>query len=158
MTTSENNSHSVPGHERKDADVFSLLLIGLLLLFVCLLVFLTCWGLIHVFNLRENSREEAPRPMSPAQTKFPAPQLLETSGNDLETFRAQEERELHTYGWVDRSNGTVRIPIDRAMQLLLERGLPDVGTGMTPLQLMQQRPNETGTPAPVLSLKPEATP
>jgi hypothetical protein len=31
---------------------------------------------------------------------------------------------LEGYGWVDRSAGTVRLPIERAMQLLLERGLP----------------------------------
>ncbi len=158
MTTSEKNSNPIPSHERKDADVFSLLLIGLLLLFICVLVFLVCWGLIHVFNIRETAREEPARAMSPEQQKFPAPQLLQTSGNDLQTFQAQEERELHSYGWIDRSSGTVRIPINRAMQLLMERGLPNVGAGMTPLKLQQQRPNETGTPPPILQLKPGATP
>ena len=31
---------------------------------------------------------------------------------------------LHSYGWVDKKGGVVRIPIDQAMTLLLQRGLP----------------------------------
>ena len=36
----------------------------------------------------------------------------------------QEEQTLHSYGWVDQPAGVVRIPIDRAMELLAQRGLP----------------------------------
>jgi hypothetical protein len=43
----------------------------------------------------------------------------------LNDFRAGEKRELEGYGWVDRQNGVVRIPVERAMTLLLERGLPN---------------------------------
>jgi len=39
-------------------------------------------------------------------------------------MRAAQERELTTYGWVDKEKQTVRIPIDRAMELLAQRGLP----------------------------------
>ena len=42
----------------------------------------------------------------------------------LAAFRAAEEKKLTTYEWMDKSAGTVRIPIDRAKALLLERGLP----------------------------------
>ena len=35
-----------------------------------------------------------------------------------------EDNELYSYGWVDEKAGTVHIPIDRAMELLVERGLP----------------------------------
>jgi hypothetical protein len=54
------------------------------------------------------------RPYFPAPREQPAPQV------DLDALRAREDRELTTYGWVDRSNGIVRIPIDRAMQLVLQ--------------------------------------
>lgn len=43
---------------------------------------------------------------------------------NLAAFRKHEDEVLHTYGWVDRSAGTVRIPIDKAKDLLMERGLP----------------------------------
>jgi hypothetical protein len=39
-------------------------------------------------------------------------------------MRRAEDTRLQTYGWVDRSAGLVRIPIDQASQLLLEQGLP----------------------------------
>src|SRR5438552_15747466 len=42
----------------------------------------------------------------------------------LKQLRATEDAALTTYGWVDRKNGIVHIPIDRAMDLLLQRGLP----------------------------------
>lgn len=52
----------------------------------------------------------------------PSPEV--ESGEALRTLRATEEAALTTYGWVDRPNGIVHIPIDRAMDLILQRGLP----------------------------------
>lgn len=49
----------------------------------------------------------------------------------LKRLRDREDAALGRYGWVDREAGIVRIPIERAMDLLLERGLPtrpDAGT------------------------------
>jgi hypothetical protein len=43
---------------------------------------------------------------------------------NLKRFRSQEDLELTTYGWSDQNTGTMRIPIDRAKALLLQRGLP----------------------------------
>jgi hypothetical protein len=42
---------------------------------------------------------------------------------NLQKFRAEEEHQLSSYGWVDQNTGLVRLPIDRAKALLLERGL-----------------------------------
>jgi hypothetical protein len=36
----------------------------------------------------------------------------------------QVMQHLSTYGWVDRQNGTARIPIERAMDIIAEQGLP----------------------------------
>jgi hypothetical protein len=52
------------------------------------------------------------------------PGLLVGEPMNLQKFRAQEEHLLTTYGWVDQNTGVVRLPIDRAKALLLERGLP----------------------------------
>ncbi len=43
---------------------------------------------------------------------------------DLGEMRAAEQRVLTSYGWVDQQKGIVRIPIEQAMKLTLERGLP----------------------------------
>jgi hypothetical protein len=54
----------------------------------------------------------------------PQPALLVTEPIALGEHRANEASSLAAYGWVDRGAGRVRIPIDRAKTLLLERGLP----------------------------------
>ena len=38
----------------------------------------------------------------------------------LRTKREQDEERLHSYGWIDQDKGIVRLPIDRAMELLLQ--------------------------------------
>jgi hypothetical protein len=56
---------------------------------------------------------------------FPTPRLQGDDGNqDTADLHAREDLLLDNYSWVDRSKGTVRIPIDRAMELIAQRGLP----------------------------------
>jgi hypothetical protein len=55
---------------------------------------------------------------------FPAPQLEIDERTELNKDRLREEQTLNTYGWVDQKAGTVRIPIERAMELIAQRGLP----------------------------------
>ncbi|MCB2198684.1 hypothetical protein KQI63_04720 [bacterium] len=38
----------------------------------------------------------------------------------LDQYRAAEDSILTSYGWVDSTNGIARIPIDRAMDLMVE--------------------------------------
>jgi hypothetical protein len=59
----------------------------------------------------------------------PAPRLQTVPGQELQELRARQEAQLQGYGWLDRQAGRVRIPIERAMDLLAERGLPARSTG-----------------------------
>jgi len=61
-------------------------------------------------------------------------------------LRAEEEEILTTYGWVDKDRGLVRVPIDRAMELLVERGLPPA------------KPMPAAAPAPMQAASPERAP
>jgi hypothetical protein len=54
----------------------------------------------------------------------PAPQLLVREPENLAAMRAREDETLTTWGWADQAAGTYRMPIARAKELLLERGLP----------------------------------
>jgi hypothetical protein len=54
----------------------------------------------------------------------PEPRLQVQPSRDLQEVKAAAENELHSYQWVDRKNGIVAIPIDRAMKLLVQRGIP----------------------------------
>jgi hypothetical protein len=58
---------------------------------------------------------------------FPEPRLQPDEVRDMDLFRQNEDRILHSYSKVDASGETVRIPIERAMQIVAERGLPNFG-------------------------------
>lgn len=66
---------------------------------------------------------EGGRLVSGAETS-PQPALLVDEPTVRREFsRAQDEAQT-TYGWIDQAAGTIRLPIDRAKDLVLERGLP----------------------------------
>jgi hypothetical protein len=134
-------------HERRDVDVPSLFTIAFLLLLVCIVVFIVVTLMMHYFKVHEPAvtAGQANIPVT-RMREFPQPRLIVKPGATLADLRAAEDAELNSYGWVDRNAGIARIPIDRAMQMLVERGLPDVGAGQTPLSLMQARPVETASP------------
>ena len=77
---------------------------------------------------------------------FPLPHEQVSPRMDLQAFRAQEEAELNSYGWIDRKAGIVRIPIDQAIALISRQGLAVRSgasgdkTGPSSLKLQQQRP------------------
>jgi hypothetical protein len=54
----------------------------------------------------------------------PAPRLQTSVRGDIEAHQRLEEHLLTTYGWIDRDARVVRIPLERALELTLERGLP----------------------------------
>lgn len=86
------------------------------------------WGM---FEVMANRVEAADTPRSalaaPADAPMPLPALLLDEPENLRAFRADEASRLTTYSWIDENAGTVRLPIERAKALLLERGLPARG-------------------------------
>jgi len=54
----------------------------------------------------------------------PAPRLQVVPRQELQELRAHEEEILHNYRWIDRNAETVGLPIDRAIELLAQRGVP----------------------------------
>jgi hypothetical protein len=58
------------------------------------------------------------------ETGFPEPRLEEDERHQLDDVRMKEEKRLNSYGWVDEKAGRVHIPIDRAMDLIVQRGFP----------------------------------
>ena len=149
-----NASTGVQDHERKDVDVPALFIIAFVLLLSCIEVFIVVTVMMRYFKAHEPSLTAGRANMPAMRTQqFPQPRLEVKPGASLAQLRMAEDADLNSYAWIDQKTETVRIPIDRAMQLLLQRGLPDVGAGQTPLSLMQARPAETATP-PQLMQKP----
>jgi hypothetical protein len=59
-----------------------------------------------------------------ARLKFPEPRLEVNERTELTGVILQQEERLNSYGWMDEKSGVVHIPIERAMQLIAQRGLP----------------------------------
>jgi hypothetical protein len=82
-------------------------------------------GMFSVMSSRAAASDPLRSPVArPSGELPPGPNLLTNEPLNLQTFRQSEESLLHSYGWVDRNAGTVRIPIERAKDLMIERGFP----------------------------------
>ena len=111
------------GHERRDIRVGTVLgwSVGLVGLVVFTVV--TMWLLVQ--GLRSRQEHLSP-PASPLAGSYgpsepPAPRLQTDPRGDIAGLRAREQAQLDGYGWIDRGAGTVHIPIDRAMELFVQR-------------------------------------
>jgi hypothetical protein len=84
-------------------------------------------AIVTVFQIYAGSRfaRRQPPQRPPTVTRESTePQLQVGGASELRTMREAEERALNTYGWVDPQAGMVRIPIDRAIEILAQKGLP----------------------------------
>jgi hypothetical protein len=119
------------GHEQSEANlqlvVFSAIGLAIATLFVLLIV----WGAFNLLKNQEQAQAQVdqPSPLSPTAAGLPAgvPKLEDKPWLSYRDLRKHEDEVLSTYGWQDQKAGVVRIPIDRAMELTLQRGLPVAG-------------------------------
>jgi hypothetical protein len=120
----ENNLHAQHGqirHETTDINIWAVGKFGILLAVVVLVSLGLLFGLMKYFQSQEATAMA--REIKPAEA-FPEPRLQTTPVPDLQKFRAAEDHVLDSYGWVDQSKGVVRIPIDRAIDIMAQKGLP----------------------------------
>ena len=118
--------HHEVSHEHSDVNIRAILAFGAALLVVAAVVHLLIYVLFGYFSGREGVKVPAEFPLAAAQgpREPPEPRLQTDPRQDLADLRTKEEALLHSYGWVDKNAGVVRIPIEDAMRLTLERGLP----------------------------------
>lgn len=98
-------------------------------------------------RLDEAARWQAAGQRGPeARQNYPRLQL--SPERDWQAYLAKEEQLLHSYGWVNQREGIVRLPIEQAMAIIAERGLPEwgrgqqTGRGPSPLEYQHQRARE----------------
>jgi len=134
------------GYEASDVGVT-----GIVVFVVALTIFVVvggvlCYGIGKVINAHMNkedgpnskwtktvdvrqlgnlpSNPELQDKMAEITQSFPTPRVQYDDGNqDVADLHAREDLLLSNYTWVDQSKGTVRIPIERAMELIAQRGL-----------------------------------
>ena len=112
-------------HEESDVNVRAIFAFGAGLLAVGLVVQVLLWLLMNYYT---KQAAQVPRnfPLS-AEYQLqapPEPRLQIHPQQDLRDLRAREDEILHGYGWVDKNTGVARIPIEEAMKIVVQRGLP----------------------------------
>ncbi|HEY7292411.1 MAG TPA: hypothetical protein VH583_21410 [Vicinamibacterales bacterium] len=116
-------------HEESDVNIRGILTFAAGLV-VALIVISGIVGLLfRALDVRE-ARQQTPQfPLAGTEEHRlpPEPRLQTNPREDLQELRDAEQQTLTTYGWVDRNAGVVRIPIDEAMKLAIQRGLPARG-------------------------------
>ncbi len=122
---SEANHPEVPGvhrHETHDAETrYVLIFIAV----IAVTVALTMWVSKGLFYYFMHQQAETPAyTFHNARTLPPSPELEPVPHVLLEKYLTETKKELNDYGWVDRAQGIVHIPVDRAIQLTLQKGLP----------------------------------
>jgi hypothetical protein len=70
------------------------------------------------------TNEDSRRPTNTDTQRFPEPRLEQHERGQLGDVIQAQDKILDSYDWVDQKNGVVRIPIDKAMELLAQRRLP----------------------------------
>jgi hypothetical protein len=117
-------SHSTVPYERRDANLKTLMLFGVGLAALTVAVLLVMWLMFRAFGTIAIRRDTPPSPLADTRQPPPGPRLQVAPAQDLNQLRAREDALLNHYTWIDKETGVVRIPIDRAMELLAQRGLP----------------------------------
>jgi hypothetical protein len=91
--------------------------------FSILSVLVVYWVYKGLSSHHDRNQADAPSRVVVTRVAPSEPQLQADPVADMVAMRAEQTALLESYGWVDRDNGVVRIPIDRAMAITLERSL-----------------------------------
>jgi len=127
--------HPAVNYEPSQADLRVVLVFLAALALAAAMVLLVLWGMFGYFRSKSAERGPLPSPrMYTSPPNVPQPRLQPDPVADYNMYRLSDQETLQSYGWVDQKAGIARIPIDKAMDLMVERGLPwqAPGTGLVP--------------------------
>jgi hypothetical protein len=159
----------IVGHEETDAEIAPLVRFAIFLTVITLITAAITVGFYQYLDSREQANKAPRYPLAAGVDRpLPPPPRLQTFPfDDVKVHRREDEKLLEHYQWVDKNAGTVRIPIERAMDILAARGLPHRATapeteapGASPSDASggtAQDPAQQGaTPAPATPTPPPA--
>jgi hypothetical protein len=109
------------------------------------------YGTFAFLASRAAVNDEAARryPLAQGLSQDPPPPRLQTQPfKDIYQLKTEQRGVLNSYGWVNKASGVVHIPIDRAMELTLQRGLPTRAEGSAIPSLVVQDSSGGRTSAP----------
>ena len=112
------------GYETSDADPKPVVWFGVALAAMLVVTIAAMAWMFDYFTAREKQLDTSGSSLADTREIPKAPQLQVTPASDLTQLRAREQARLDGYGWVDRQQGLVHIPIERAMEMLAARSPP----------------------------------
>lgn len=117
---------SDPSYQDKDIRLKPIVLSIAIILVVTLVSMVLMKLLFDSYARRAARSRDVPLTTATARNLEDSPLLQVDEAIDLETYRAWEDGLVTSYGWNTSTNGTVtmRIPVERARALMLERGFP----------------------------------
>jgi hypothetical protein len=116
----------------REINVRGIVISGIALVVVCLVASLLVWWLLKGFERYDEKRDVRLSPVELAhpQQPPPAPLLQRDPVTDMTEMRERENRELNQAAWIDRQQGTVRLPVADAIDIVAARGVaPEVVGG-----------------------------
>jgi hypothetical protein len=122
----QHESHSQVSHERKDVNVFQISAFGIGLLLSFIVVVFAMWAMFDfLFKMEDKKNDANPNAlmMNERNKLPPEPRLQAEPKIELKDMRSDEDTILKSYGWLDPNKGTVRIPIDVAIDIVAGKGL-----------------------------------
>jgi hypothetical protein len=130
MATKHHENENIPvdpsaGYEKRDVNIKGLFQFAF---WMAVVLAVTMTGMSFAFKAFKKA-EPLGATMSPMVTPTdrmlpPSPRLQTQPHLELQDYCAVQQKEVSSYGWVNQESGVVRIPVDRAMELILARGLP----------------------------------
>ena len=114
-------------HEESDVNVGAILRYGVGLVVIAAIVHLFLWWLLGVYQTPATSARRRRRIRWPPVSRIGfrrSPEFQENPQQELQDLRAKQKALLEGYGWVNKEAGMARIPIEEAMKMVVERGLP----------------------------------
>lgn len=121
---SHSQGHNVVGHEESTVDLKPIIAFAVIMVVVTIFSFAAMGFMLDFLKLNQKRNDVPLSPLANANPMPPAPRLQVSPGQDLKHTRQTMDVLLNSYHWVDKDAGIVGIPVDRAIQVLAEKGLP----------------------------------
>jgi hypothetical protein len=120
-------------YEPGDVDAPFLAKFGIGMVFLIIVFCFGLWGFFDYVARRAAEVEPTRRAVNLSREP-PEPHLQVNASGDYQQIIQEEERQMQQYAWVDPDKGIVRIPVARAMDLILQKGLPVLPPSQGPAQ------------------------
>jgi hypothetical protein len=116
--------HPSAGHEATDLNPRWIVMFGIGIVIAMGLAVLVTSLLIDTRAHQYAKREIPLSRLAKEREVSPQPRLQVDAPRELREMRAAEDAMLGSYGWVNKDAGIVRIPVERAMDIIAKKGLP----------------------------------